>query len=290
MSNDQRGIKIRESSDEFLPIGVLMERIIAAGDISALAPDERAHYLIRVAESIGLNPLTRPFDLIPGQGGKLVLYANKGAADQLRRMYGLTSRVVSRETVEGVYVVEVEVGDGRRSETNIGAVPIKGLQGEALANALMKTITKGKRRATLDFCGLGVLDESELDGLRGAREFDAPTHDDLRERQVDEMPARPAVSGAVVTPEESSQEPWGEVIDAETGEMRSAETLESVTQEIADLSGMLGFDGEKVMGLAKSIKANYRNLTGARQLRSALLGMLPDPEPAGEAGDDVHTH
>ena len=160
--------RIKPQDGSVLPIGELMERIIAAGDISHLQPGDRAHYLVRVAESAGLNPLSQPFDLIPGQGGKLVLYANKKASDQLRKLYGLTSHIISRETVEGVYVVEVEVSDGVRTETNIGAVPIKGLQGEALANALMKAFTKAKRRATLDYCGLGVLDESEVEGLRAA--------------------------------------------------------------------------------------------------------------------------
>lgn len=153
---------------DVLPIGELMERIIAVGDISQLEPADRAHYLVRVAESAGLNPLTRPFDIIKGQGGGMVLYANKGATDQLRKLYGLTDRVVSQVTEHGIRVVTVEVSDGARTATNIGAVPVENLKGEALANALMKAITKAKRRATLDWCGLGLLDESEIEGMRAA--------------------------------------------------------------------------------------------------------------------------
>lgn len=159
---------IKPSQAASLDPGDLMERIIAAGDVSALSPEDRAHYLVRVAESSGLNPLTRPFDLIPGQGGKLVLYANKGATDQLRKIYGLNARLLSQETINGVRVVTVEVTDGIRSEVNIGAVDISKAQGEGLANALMKAITKAKRRATLDWCGLGLLDELEVEGLQAA--------------------------------------------------------------------------------------------------------------------------
>jgi len=53
-----------------------------------------------------------------------------------------------------------------RSDESTGAVPIARLQGENLANALMKAETKAKRRVTLSICGLSVLDESELDGVR----------------------------------------------------------------------------------------------------------------------------
>ncbi|EOV0478051.1 hypothetical protein ACOIM4_001927, partial [Campylobacter coli] len=44
-----------------------------------------------------------------------------------------------------------------------GALNIKNLGGDNLANAIMKAITKAKRRVTLSICGLGMLDESELD-------------------------------------------------------------------------------------------------------------------------------
>jgi hypothetical protein len=45
---------------------------------------------------------------------------------------------------------------------------IKGLQGDALANALMKAETKSKRRVTLSICGLGMLDETEMETIPSA--------------------------------------------------------------------------------------------------------------------------
>jgi len=46
-----------------------------------------------------------------------------------------------------------------------GAVDIKGLTGKNLANAFMKAETKAKRRVTLSICGLGFLDESEVEDM-----------------------------------------------------------------------------------------------------------------------------
>src|SRR5690606_25662498 len=45
-------------------------------------------------------------------------------------------------------------------------IPLGALKGEALANLRMKAVTKAKRRVTLSICGLGILDESELDTLQ----------------------------------------------------------------------------------------------------------------------------
>jgi hypothetical protein len=39
-----------------------------------------------------------------------------------------------------------------------------------LANALMKAETKAKRRATLSICGLGMLDETEVEDIQGAQQ------------------------------------------------------------------------------------------------------------------------
>jgi len=47
-------------------------------------------------------------------------------------------------------------------------VSIKGLTGDSLCNAMMKSVTKAKRRVTLSICGLGLLDETEVDSVPGA--------------------------------------------------------------------------------------------------------------------------
>jgi hypothetical protein len=50
-----------------------------------------------------------------------------------------------------------------RTDADLGVVSVKGKQGDNLANAMMKAVTKAKRRVTLSICGLGWLDESELE-------------------------------------------------------------------------------------------------------------------------------
>jgi hypothetical protein len=152
-----------------LDAGALAERVVVLGDLDALKPIERAAYYSRVCESVGLNPMTRPFEYIRLQG-KLTLYARRDATDQLRRIYGVSVSIVSRERHDDVYVVTARAAtpDGRTDES-VGAVPLGSLKGEALANALMKAETKAKRRVTLSICGLGWLDETEVASIAQAQ-------------------------------------------------------------------------------------------------------------------------
>jgi hypothetical protein len=149
----------------------VLERVIAQGDLAQLSPAERVAYYRAVCESLGLNPLTRPFDYIV-LNGRLTLYARKDATDQLRRIHGISVRIVAREMLDslGLYVVTARATtpDGREDEA-IGAVSVKGLSGDNLANAIMKAETKAKRRVTLSIVGLGWTDESEVESIPGAR-------------------------------------------------------------------------------------------------------------------------
>lgn len=150
----------------------MLETILVNGDLSKLSPAQRLSYYRKVCETLGLNPFTRPFSYIV-LNGKLQLYANRDCADQLRSIHGVSVRVTEREVVEGVYVVTAEGEDKQgRHDTEIGAVPIEGLTGEARANAFMKASTKAKRRLTLSMVGLGWLDESEVSSVPGARIVD----------------------------------------------------------------------------------------------------------------------
>lgn len=93
-----------------------------------------------------------------------------GATDQLRRIHGVSTQILSRERIDDAYVVTARATDpSGRSDESIGAVSIGGLKGDALCNALMRAETKAKRRATLAFVGLGWLDESEVETIPSAR-------------------------------------------------------------------------------------------------------------------------
>jgi hypothetical protein len=117
---------------------------------------------------VGLNPLTKPFDYLV-LNNKLVLYANRGCAEQLRQIHNVNLTIKAREAVEGCYVVTAmaTLPSGRTDES-IGAVSLDGLKGDNRSNAMMKAETKAKRRATLSICGLTFLDESEIESIPGA--------------------------------------------------------------------------------------------------------------------------
>ena len=151
------------------PNSDVIESVITAGDLSKLNPVQRVNYYTAVCQSVGLNPLTKPFEYIT-LNGKMVLYARKDATDQLRDIRKVSVTRLERERIDGVYVVTAyaQAQDGR-TDSSMGAVSIEGLKGDSLANALMKAETKAKRRVTLSICGLGMLDETELSTIPDAR-------------------------------------------------------------------------------------------------------------------------
>lgn len=142
-----------------------IESVVIKGDLSGLSASEKATYMVRVCESLGLNPLTHPLAFM-NLNGKTVLYAKRDAADQLRRRDRVSVRITNRERVDDLCVVTANatMPDGRCDES-IGAVSTAGLRGEALANALLKAETKAKRRVTLSICGLGMLSEDDLESI-----------------------------------------------------------------------------------------------------------------------------
>jgi hypothetical protein len=146
--------------------GDIMESVLIKGDLAKLTPEERVRYYNEVCKSIGLNPLTQPFAYIT-LNGKLQLYALRACADQLRKVNGVSLEIVSREIAEDVLTIHVraKLPDGR-SDEDLGAVAYpQSLRGEARANAELKAVTKAKRRATLSICGLGWLDETEVEDI-----------------------------------------------------------------------------------------------------------------------------
>jgi hypothetical protein len=146
----------------------LMESVLLQGDLSKLDPAQRVNYYKKVCESMGLNPLTRPFDYIT-LNNKLTLYAKKDAADQLRGIHSVSIDDVDIVETPTQFIVKVKGHnkDGR-TDVEVGVVNKTDMQGN-LANAQMKAVTKGKRRLTLSLCGLGWLDETEVTTIPGAK-------------------------------------------------------------------------------------------------------------------------
>jgi len=143
--------------------------LILTGDLRQLSSEEKMQYYGKLCKSLGLNPLTKPFDYII-LNGKEVLYANKNCAEQLRLLHGISVVDSQQEIINNLCVVKVKVQDKTgRYDVGTGIVPLTSygqqLTGDALANAMMKAETKAKRRATLSLCGLGMLDETELETI-----------------------------------------------------------------------------------------------------------------------------
>lgn len=146
-----------------------LEQVVVTGDLSRLSPAQRLEYYRARCSAAGLDPTATPFQYIV-LNGKLTLYASKSCTDQLARVHGIKLAIVNQATEGGVRVVQVraETKDGRQTE-EIGVVNVEGLKGDNLGNAMMKAVTKAKRRAILSMCGLGMLDEVETETIPGAR-------------------------------------------------------------------------------------------------------------------------
>lgn len=153
----------------------VIEAVVAQGDLAKLTPEQRVAYYRRTCESLGLNEYTKPFDYIL-LNSKLTLYPTKNCTDQLRQLHGVSITKLERSTVGDIHLVTAYATDQHgRSDSSTGAVSIKGLGGDSLANAYMKCETKAKRRVTLSLCGLGWVDESELDTIPTARAVQVDT-------------------------------------------------------------------------------------------------------------------
>ncbi|MEZ4410859.1 MAG: hypothetical protein R3A52_30915 [Polyangiales bacterium] len=178
----------------------VVESFVVRGDLSGLSPNERARFYVQMCEGLGLNPNAQPFAFLR-LNGKEVLYATRGATDQLAAIHR-----VNREIVDGpkvidlagtklVYAVCRATHPNGRVETATATVPLADPM-----NVLMKCETKAKRRATLSILGLGVLDELELETIPASAQ-EPGSHVDLGRAMAsnDEVVAPP--------PEEPAADP-----------------------------------------------------------------------------------
>lgn len=170
--------KLQPAADE--DHGTPIDQFILYGNIADLSTSQKSEFLGKLALSYGLNPMSQPFELIQDANGKLVPYAKRGAADQIRAqkkcrteiLYKGYLRVGDGKVDESVVEVEVRitepdsdglyVGSKCRFEDGTGCVGIMETKGQALGDAFKKAETQAKRRTTLAMYGLGLPDESEM--------------------------------------------------------------------------------------------------------------------------------
>lgn len=167
-----------------------LEKVVAENDLSKLTSAQRLEFYSGICNSLGLNPLTRPFQYIV-LNGKLTLYATKDCTEQLRKIYNVSITLTDKRFDQDVYVVtaQARMPDGRVDEST-GAVTVGTLKGDARANALMKAETKAKRRVTLSICGMGILDENEISTIADAK-FVQANYETGEVTQTSESPPLP---------------------------------------------------------------------------------------------------
>jgi len=141
--------------------------LVLGGDLSKLNDTQRVAYYAHRCRAAGLDPGTKPFDII-SLNGKLVLYATKECSAQLTARDKLSVEIVNAIQTDDIFQVTARAtsSEGGRHTDDIGCVTIGHLTGDARCNAIMKATTKAKRRAVLSHCGLGLLDETELETIR----------------------------------------------------------------------------------------------------------------------------
>lgn len=249
------------------PTAAAIEAVLVKGDLSQLSEDQRLSHYKNVCESLGLNPLTQPFDYIK-LNGKLILYAKRDAAEQLRKIHGVSITSMKADRFDDVYVVTVQAQDkSGRTDMSTGAVSLGTLKGEPLANALLKAETKAKRRVTLSICGLGMLDETEVETIRQ----DAPP------LVIEAKPERaPAPEGYCyidrITPKRKGNYEWAEVLTS-VGEVVIAKgQMIALLEQIAQ-------DGQPVdLVTAEKAKRNGDTVIEVMEAHRAYERPVPEPE------------
>jgi len=162
----------------------IIESLVLNGNIGGLTAQQKIEYYNEFCKHLGLNPITQPFQVLKFQG-KEVLYATKNCTEQLRQLHGVSVIKQDIRSMADVYIVTVTVQNKHgRQDLATGALKTKGLTGDALANAIMKCETKAKRRATLSICGLGMLDETEVETI--SHDTVEQTVEDIEDEQKNE--------------------------------------------------------------------------------------------------------
>jgi hypothetical protein len=152
----------------------IIASIVLEGNLSKLDDTQLVKFYREYCTRLGLDPITQPFQLLK-LNGKLVLYAGKTCTQQLSKRGKISHQITDKRVTAGIYTVTVRATkpDGQFTDED-GTVNIQGLAGEPLANAMLKCVTKAKRRAVLALEGLGLLDESEVESIKGAEKVTLP--------------------------------------------------------------------------------------------------------------------
>lgn len=257
-----------------------LERVLLQGDLKALNEDQRIDYYKKICLTVGLNPLTKPFEYLVLEG-KHVLYATRNCTDQLCEARQISTQIVSTTEQNGLFIVRARVStpSGRQNEA-IGVVDIKGQSGKYLANAMMKAETKAKRRAVLSLCGLSFMDEVEVEDVVQSPSRGASAVSALEAKHAPQIEHKAETKAAVfVQREDPKPTPATQQIstnpetrhDPETGEVEDDGEQPSWGDE-----GDSPVEGE-VLARGPSPELTREMAKGAKDPSGALPAHLPQP-------------
>ena len=221
------------------------------------------------------------------------MYALKGATDQLRKIYKIDCEIANTETKADLYIVQVKVKDKNgRVDEDMGFARIEGLTGDMLGNAMLKAVTKAKRRATLSMCGLGMLDEDEIKAIPAQSK-----------KQEDELNDHIESQLKIITPPtkstEDAQDAQNELTDDEEDQLaleaeRKDIKLENTEQILTDLQKELGFnitemiiDGARPIDIQGEAKKHIKGFTNMVDMYSARCAEWKE-NMSPEAFQEIH--
>ena len=251
----------------------VVESLALRGDISGLSPTDRVRYYLKTCADLKLNPSAQPFAFLR-LNGKEVMYPTRGATDQLAAIHG-----INREIIDGPKVLDLAGAKvlfavcratfGHRVETATAAVPLP-TGAENICNAVMKTETKARRRATLAILGLALVDETELETIPAGQKADlgAPSSEDIaRVMAGEDIPAAALGAGAEV-----------DHLAALTSALASVTTLGALREVYHQHAQGLHTQGTADSGLA-AVRARLKALMyplNAAEVQSILSSAQPD--------------
>lgn len=201
----------RMSDAEQQDVAAIATSLVTRGDISGLSAEDMARFYVRLCTRLRLDPTTQPLARLR-LNGKEILYATRGATDQLASVWGINRDLLEHPSV-------VDTGAGKiiravcratwrgRTDTATGAVPVPTGGGEALCNALLKAESKAKRRATLSILGLGLLDETEVESIPARERVEVPLPAVVTRGPAASDEARPSAAPTAPAPPSPRQHP-----------------------------------------------------------------------------------
>lgn len=290
---DGKGKALAEVGKDSLSLNQKVEAALIGGDMTPLSTADRVLYYKATCESLGLNPLTKPFDYVV-LNGKLQFYANKNCAEQLRRVHSVSITDLKSGMAGDVLTVVAKAVNGKgRADVSTGAVPFgTNIKGAEKANAIMKAETKAKRRVTLSLCGLGMLDDTEIDSIPEAKRVSENWQPEVKVEPDKGGLLPPGAPDVGVQPEEVERTPEPEISDTEKQERVQLIQKILKVQQTWDPESWEGF---KKKTLGDDANGKTMNVDQLRKLWAALeetdepKALEPETPVATDVGKQLDT-